>query len=366
MCRGAAVLLLLLPFSVTASAEQRFARIAREMQELVDTGQLPSLAVAVAKDGRIVWEAAFGWADRERRTPATPETPYSLASISKPFTATAVMKLVESGRVALDCPANDYLGGARITGAHPERATVRHVLTHTAGLPPYFRTRPAGDAWSFEATIASRAILARPPGQHYVYSNLGYGILDHIVERVSGVSYAEFMRRELFEPLRLARTLVPSTTPGDAAIRYAEDGKRLPYYDVDHRGASSVYASAHDLVRFGMFHLNQDAVDRESSAASRVLQAKSLREMQRVQTWIEEGEGYGLGWRIDDDQRGFRHVGHTGGMPGVTTVLSLFPAQRVVVVVLANTRDDRVVPLARRVAAVVMPAYAWHLRRGRE
>jgi CubicO group peptidase (beta-lactamase class C family) len=366
MRRGAAILLLLLPFGATASAEQRFARIAREMQELVDTGQLPSLAVAVAKDGRIVWEAAFGWADRERGIRATPETPYSLASISKPFTATAVMKLVESGRVALDRPANDYLGAARITGIHPERATLRHVLTHTAGLPPYFRTRPAGDAWSFEATIASRAILTRSPGQRYVYSNLGYGILDHIVERVSGASYAEFMHRELLEPLRLARTLVPSAAPEDAAVRYAEKGTRLPYYDVDHRGASSVYAIAHDLVRFGMFHLNPDAVDGERRAAGRVLQAKTVREMQRVQTWIKDGEGYGLGWRIDDDQRGFRHVGHTGGMPGVTTVLSLFPAQRVVVVLLANKRDDRVVSLAQRVAAVVVPSYVWHLRRGRE
>jgi CubicO group peptidase (beta-lactamase class C family) len=356
--RVAALLLLLLALSVPASAEQRFARIAREMQELVDTGGLPSLAVAVAKDGHIVWEAAFGWADRERRIPATSSTPYSLASISKPFTATAVMKLVESGRLALDRPANEYLGAARITGARPERATLRRVLTHTAGLPPYFRMRPADIPWSFEATIANHAILTRSPGQRYVYSNLGYGILDQIVERMSGVSYAEFLGREVFEPLNLARTLVPSEDPEDAAIRYAEDGTRLPYYDVDHRGASSVYASAHDLVRFGMFHLKQNSAG--------VLQTKSLREMQRVQTWIKDGEGYGLGWRIDDDQRGFRHIGHTGGMPGVTTVLSLFPAQRVVVVVLANMRDDRVVPIARRVAAVVVPSYAWQVRRGRE
>ncbi|HUE85945.1 MAG TPA: serine hydrolase domain-containing protein [Vicinamibacterales bacterium] len=364
--RAALLLLLFAPCAAPARADQRFAQIEREMKQLVETNQLPSIAVAVARDGHTIWEAAFGWADRERRIPATPRTMYSLASISKPFTATAVMKLVEAGRVALDGAANDYLGEAHISGEHSGRATVRHVLTHTAGLPPYFRTRPAMDAWTFDATITSRAIISRPPGRRYVYSNLGYGILDHIVEQVSGVSYEEFLRREVLDPLGLTRTSVPSTAPADAAVRYAEDGTPLPFYDLDHRGASSVYASARDLVRFGMSHLDQGPAGKSHGAAGRVLEAGTLREMQRVQTWIKNGEGYGLGWRIDDDQRGFRQVGHTGGMPGVTTVLSLFPTHRVVVVVLVNARDDRVVPLAQRVAAQVVPAYAWHLRRGRE
>jgi CubicO group peptidase (beta-lactamase class C family) len=110
-----------------------------------------------------------------------------------------------------------------------------------------------------------------------------------------------------------------------------------------------------------MFHLNEGASD-EHHSGPRILQAKSIREMQRVHTQIDTGAEYGLGWRIDDDGRGFRQVGHTGGMPGVTTVLSLFPAEGVVVVVLANRRSDLIVPLARRVAGAVIPAYAWRLR----
>jgi CubicO group peptidase (beta-lactamase class C family) len=359
------LLLLLLPSDATANADTRFLPIAREMRHLVAEQTVPSIVIAVAKDGRIIWEFAVGWADRERQIPATPDTPYSLASVSKPFTATAVLKLVEAGRLVLDIPANNYLGHARITGTHPERATLRHVLAHTAGLPGYFRMRLAGDPQTFENTIASRAILTRPSGRRYLYSNLGYGILDHIVERVTGVTYAEFMHRELFEPLQLAQTSVPSAPRPGAAVRYSAHDSPLPFYDVDHRGASSVYASAHDLVRFGMFHLNDRASD-ERHTGPRILQAKSIREMQRVHTQIETGAGYGLGWRIDDDGRGFRQVGHTGGMPGVTTVLSLFPAERVVVVVLANRRSDVVVPLARRVAGAVIPAYAWRLRHARQ
>jgi CubicO group peptidase (beta-lactamase class C family) len=221
--------------------------------------------------------------------------------------------------------------------------------------------RFADDAQTFEYTIARRAILTRPSGRRYLYSNLGYGILDHIIERVAGVTYGEFMHREVFEPLQLGQTSVPTTPPPRAAVRYSADDSPLPFYDLDHRGASSVYASAHDLVRFGMFHLHQGTSD-EHQGGPRILQARSIREMQRVHTRIDTGAGYGLGWRIDDDGRGFRKMGHTGGMPGVTTVLSLFPAERVVVVVLANRRSDLVVPLAGRVAGAVIPAYAWRLR----
>lgn len=158
--------------------------------------------------------------------------------------------------------------------------------------------------YAFENTIANHAILTRPPGRRYLYSNLGYGILDHIIERVAGVTYAEFMHRELFEPLQLWQTSVPTAPPSGAAVRYSTDNLPLPFYDVDHRGASSVYASAHDLVRFGMFHLDEGASD-EHHRGARVLQAKSIREMQRVHTQIDTGAGYGLGWRIDDADAAF-------------------------------------------------------------
>jgi CubicO group peptidase (beta-lactamase class C family) len=353
------VLLNLLVTDVRAHADARFEQIAREIRSLVAGKTVPSIAVAVAKDGRIIWEFADGWADRERGIPATSHTPYSLASISKPFTATAVLKLVDGGRLALDSPVNSYLGPARLTGTHPERATLRHVLAHTAGLSGYFRMRSADDEQSFEDTIATRARLVLPPGRSYIYSNLGYGILDHIIERVAGVPYGDFMHRELFEPLQLRHTSVPTATPPDAAVRYSDEGWPLTFYELDHRGASSVYASAHDLVRFGMAHVNRGKGERASTP--RMLRAESIREMQRVHAEIDVGSGYGLGWQIDDDG-GFRQVGHTGGMPGVTTVLTLFPAERVVVVVLANKRSDLIVPVAHRLTAAVIPAYAWHLR----
>ena len=107
----------------------------------MDSTRTPSIAVAVARNGRIIWEEGFGFADIERRTPATPTTLYSMASISKPITATGVMKLVEQGKIDLDRPANDYLGSAKISGVAGQAsdATVRRVMAHSAGLPLHYR-----------------------------------------------------------------------------------------------------------------------------------------------------------------------------------------------------------------------------------
>jgi CubicO group peptidase (beta-lactamase class C family) len=359
------LVLLISPAAVTggtggddpARADGRFAAIAQATRQFIDEHGQPSVAVAVAKSGRIVWEDALGWADRERRIPATPHTPYSLASISKPFTATAVMKLVEDRRISLDAQANSYLGAARIAGPRADKATVRRVLSHTAGLPPFFRPFFGTAATPIEEIIGLYALLRTPPGKRHVYSNLGYGILDHIIGRVSGLTYEEFMRREIFAPLRLESASVPLVAPAHAAVRYDDNDRPLPFYDVGHRGASAVYASAHDLARFGMFHL-KERVD----GSTPLLAHASIEEMQRLQTPGSSTAGYGLGWRIDDTRPGLRQVGHTGGMPGVTTVLSLYPTERLVIVVLTNKRNDKVVPLANEIAARVLPHYAWRLR----
>ncbi len=301
-----------------APVQDRFEGVRALIRQALEEHGLPSVSVAVAKDGRIIWEEAFGWADRERMIEATPHTLYSLASISKPMTATAIMKLVEQGKVDLDRPVNDYLGTGRLTGLAGDAvgATVRRVLSHTAGLPLHYQFFYANGGYSrpsMDETIARYALVMNPPGEVYQYSNLGYGILDHIIARVSGKSYEDFMRTEVFLPLGMTRTSVhigPGLEPF-AAVRYDSRQRPIPFYDFDHPGGSAVYSSAHDLIRFGMFHLKNRLPKQR-----RILADSTIDAMQRIATPGSTTSGYGLGWGITEDDYGYRRVSHTGGCRG--------------------------------------------------
>lgn len=310
-------------------------------REVVARG-VASLAVAVARDGAIVWEEGFGWADRERRLPADAHTPYSLASISKPITATALMVLVERGLVDLDRPINDELGATKVQGRAWDAAgaTVRRVANHTSGLPLHYHFFPADEPHRrppMDETIRRYANLVSAPGERYQYSNLGYGLLDEVIARRANRDYAAFMRREVFLPLDMTRSSV-DIGPGlelYAAARYGHDGQRLPfYYDFDHPGGSAVFASAHDLVRFGMFHLGQRLPEQRA-----ILSDASRAAMQESTASIDTNGGYGIGWRSVEHAPGRRTIEHDGGMMGVATTLLLVPAERLVIVALCNSAD---------------------------
>jgi len=327
------------------------------IRHVMDSTKTASIAVAVAKGGRIIWEEGFGFADVEHHTPATPTTLYSMASISKPITATGLMKLVEQGKVDLDRPANDYLGSAKITGlAGPASgATVRRVMSHTAGLPLHYRFFYAGGAVtrpSMDEAISRYAIAVYPPGAVYNYSNLGYGVLEEIIAKVSGKPYETFMQDEVFKPLGMTTTTI-GTGAGiaNSAVRYTADWKPIAFYDFDHRAASAVYTSAHELVRFGMFHLKDHLADQRP-----ILKDATLDAMQRRETPGDTANGYGLGWLISNEQ-GTRVVSHTGGMPGVATSLKLYPQQNMAIVALANTSGAAPHRIAVDIAAALVPGY---------
>jgi CubicO group peptidase (beta-lactamase class C family) len=297
--------------------------------------------VAVARDGKIIWEEGFGWADRERRIAATEHTLYSLASISKPFSATALMTLVQAGKIDLDKPINEYLGNARLRArvGKAEEATVRRVANHSSGLPLHYQFFYADEPFrppTMDETILRYGQLVTMPGEKYEYSNLGFGILGYVIARASGKTYADYMREAVFRPLGLTHTSV-DIGPGleeVQAVRYGEDGLPIPFYTFDHPAASAVYASAHDLVRFGMFHLKTHLADQRP-----ILTDASIDAMQQPTQSTGRSDGYGIGWAISDRPTGYRVISHTGGMGGVATTLRLVPSQRLAVVVLCNASN---------------------------
>lgn len=316
-----------------------FAGVRGEIERGLVAWDQPSMAIAVAVGGEVVWEEGFGWADRERRMPATEHTMYSLASISKPITGTGLMILVERGFVDLDAPANQYLGPAKIDARawDAARATVRRVASHTAGLPLHYQFFYEDEPYRrphMDETIRRYANLVTAPDERWNYSNLGFGILDYIIERVSGQSYPDFMRDEVFHPLGLTRTSV-DIGPGledFTATRYATDQSPIPFYDFDHPGGSAVFSSAHDLVRFGMFHLGHD-LDHQR----RIISDASIEAMRQPIRESAPGDAYGIGWVMRDLPGGLRLQRHGGGMGGVRTELAIAPAENAAVVVLSNS-----------------------------
>ncbi len=324
-------------------------------QDLTRRG-VPSVAVAVARDGRIVWEQAFGWADRENRVPATEHTMYSLASISKPIAATGLAILAQRGKIDLDRPINEYLGDAKLVArvGNGNDATVRRVANHTSGLPLHYQFFYVDQPYRrppMDETIRRYGNLVTAPGERFQYSNLGYGVIDYVIARTSNRSFVDFMREEVFLPLGLTHMSI-DIGPGlekHQAIRYGQDGLPIPFYDFDHPGGSAVYSSAHDLVRFGMFHAGDKLPEQ------REILSDEWRTKMQEPTADRGGDGhYGLGWFIGAGPQGTRQISHSGGMGGVSTLLTILPDRHVVVVVLTNSSSQYPGRLSREILELAL------------
>lgn len=188
-----------------------------------------------------------------------------------------------------------------------------------------------------DETLLRFGNLVTPPGERFQYSNLGYGLLDDVIARVSGKSYADYMRQEVFLKLGMTRTAVGSDPALRAfmATRYdGEDLTPIAAYTTDHPGASEIYSSAHDMALFGMFSLKQHLPNQAA-----ILSDAAIDMMQKPTITSSPGIGYGVGWEVNTTY-GPTIVNHSGGMPGVATWLRLVPSQKLVIVVLCN-EDDR-------------------------
>lgn len=358
--RRTGFLLALVALCVTSPAKaDRFDAIRASIPALLAERKVPSVAIAVAQNGRIVWEQGFGLANKEKNIAATPDTLYSLASISKPLTGTALMTLVHDSKVNLDRPINDYLGRAPITAriGEVEDATVRRVANHSSGLPTHYQWFYGNEPWrrpSQDEIIRRYGVLMSPPGEKFEYSNLGYGILSTVITKVSGQSFGDYMRDRIFLPLGMTHSSV-DVAPGLSAyeaIRYDIEGQPIPPYQTGHEGASEIYTSAHDLALFGMFALKAHLPQQK-----RILSDAEIDEMLKPSLTEPNGAGYGVGWERTN-RSGVMVYAHTGGMTGVATEFRIVPAEKLVVVVFCNAEDyDFPSILADRIMAAAIPQW---------
>jgi CubicO group peptidase (beta-lactamase class C family) len=310
-------------------------RLRAELDRLLAAEQrdkrLPSLVAAVARDGEVIWESAIGMADVEAGAEATPDTQYRVGSITKTFTAAAIMQLRDAGKLDLEDTLDTHVEGAAHT------PTIRRLLSHASGL----QRETQDDSWLtlrfappdelLETLETAEMVL--PSGARFHYSNLAYALLGIVVERVSGVPYMDCVRERLFEPVGLTRLTFDTRSPaarGYIAQPYA-DGV-WSAVDVETgawASAGQLWGTVGDLCRWGQFLADPDEA---------VLAKKSAEEMRTVQVITEHERwlaGYGLGLILRRDGERIL-AGHSGSMPGFIALLLFSPGEKVVAAALTN------------------------------
>jgi CubicO group peptidase (beta-lactamase class C family)/uncharacterized membrane protein YuzA (DUF378 family) len=257
------------PPALTAENIERFFDVAFATQ--IQDHRIVGAVVSVVHRGEVVHLAGYGWADLESRTPASPvDSLFRIASISKPFVWTAVMQLVEEGRLTLDDDVNDHLTAFKIPDTFEEPIRVRHLLTHTPG----FEDQAIGlNARSLEERIPLETYLAehmparvRPPGEHAAYSNWGTTLAAYIVQEVSGQNWADYIDEHILLPLGMTSTnthTIPSERLAERiAASYVWSHGRfqaMPYEQLNDEPAGMISTTADDMSRFMLAHLNLGA-----------------------------------------------------------------------------------------------------------
>jgi CubicO group peptidase (beta-lactamase class C family) len=315
-------------------------------QEKLAERHVPGAVFVVVKDGRIVFAKGFGYAERERQTPVIPDkTTFRVASVSKLFTATAVMQLVEQGRLSLNEDVNHYLKSFQLREPFPRPVTLANLLTHTGGFDE--RTigtsaRTRADIQPLGAYLAARMpACAVPPGDVISYSNHGVSLAGYIVEETSGVPFARYVAEHILEPLGMRRS---SFAPDDElerdlAVAYdydKEDGsyKPIPVHYINGWPAGSLVSTGTDMAAFLIAHL-QDGRYRETQ----ILQRSTAREMHRqhfTQHPRLPGVAYGFWERFEN---GRRTLEHSGDLSGFASLLCLLPDEGVGFFVSCNHDD---------------------------
>ncbi|WP_296722362.1 serine hydrolase [Erythrobacter sp.] len=304
-----------------------------------DEGVIGS-AIAAARADRVLYARAFGYADRERGIEATIDTRFAVASVTKILTATAIMMLVDEGKIDLDTPVNNYLGDDRVraTFGGANLITVSRVMDHTAGLPLLYQPLYADEKSAkpeFSELIRDYGYTILPPGVSSQYSSFGYEILAELIRRQSGMSYADFVRTRIFEPLNMNDSLIATgrRLPDGAAQRYMVDGTIAPGVDTSHPGAANAYLTVADMIRFGRFWLaaynGETPLLSQASARAMITNDKG-----------ELGKGPGKGLWPEDYPGNTLYVSHGGSMAGAKARLAILPDRDLVVASAINERNS--------------------------
>ncbi len=332
----------------TSPASGSVAAVETFLQKVAQSGYAGS--VLVASESRVLVDKGFGMADREAQRPQTPETVFSVGSITKQFTAAAILKLEEQGKLSVGDRLSKYLPGVP---SGKDGITLHHLLTHGAGFPGAI-----GDDYDTISTSGFLALaMSRPllyePGTGYEYSNVGYSLLGMVIEQVSGMGYEAYLRKHLFLPAGMTRTgyQAPGFAPGELAVGY-RDGERWgtaldrpwaqegPGWHL--RANGGILSTTADMRRWYQALKNRTVL---SDASIRKLWAPHRKEGGAPSF-------YGYGWVVEDIG-GDTLIWHNGGNGVYNAYMGFVPAKDLVVVVSSNSNDQISDDIAMRIQALL-------------
>jgi CubicO group peptidase (beta-lactamase class C family) len=325
--------------------------------------KIPGTSLAVVRDGKIIKTTGYGLANVEWNVPVTPQSIFQTGSVGKQFTATAVMMLVEEGKVSLDDSITKYFPEAP---ASWKTITIRHLLTHTSGLPDVWGeteqdayTKGIVDARKdYTEEELTRIYLRLPfefqPGEKWNYCSTGYALLGFMIHRVTGMFYGDFLRQRVFTPLGMNATTIisePDIVPNRSSGYIIKDGQLknqewlAPSLNIGAEGG--LYSNVLDLAKW-------DA----ALYGEKILKRSSLEQMW---TPVKLNNGktypYGLGWFLAN-ANGHRIVWHAGGNQGFFVIVSRYVDDRLTIIVLNNLDEyhSDTVKIAAEVASIYIPA----------
>lgn len=316
----------------SASADKVDAYLKEQMRK----AHIPGLAVAIVRNGKLVKTGTYGYADLEFKAPVQRDTVFEVGALTKQFTATAILKLAQGGRLSLDDKITNYLSNTPPTW---NNITIHQLLNHTSGIKSFtdmtngFRLADHLTQNQFIEKVGSYP-LEFPPGEQYKYGNTGFVLLGYIIENVTRTNYWAWMSKEIFQPVGMTATgdrnplrIIPQRARGYVKNNAGGLDNRDPDL-TDLFSTGAMVTSLNDLVRW------DDALRN-----GRILSSES-RELMWTPTKLKDGtiKHYGLGWGVATDRRA--NIGHSGYTSGFSSSFQIYPADHLTIIVMCNLGEE--------------------------
>jgi len=318
--------------------------LGQRISALRETYEVPGVSIALVKEGRIAWAEAFGYADLATGRRMTSDTYLRVQSISKPVTAWGVLRLVEQGDIDLDGYVQQYLGSALLpeTEFHEEKVTIRQLLSHTAGMPlgdVLMIYSPLDEVPSLRENLRREATLTAEPGVAFSYSNVGYNLLELVVEEVTGRDFAEYMQAEVLTPLGLpnASFVWSDALQPPVPVGYGLTGQTVPVYVYPEKASGGLFGTARDIAAFVAAEMPR------FSRVQGVLTEQSISMLHTPVVGLPGAHGlvfdsYGLGHFVETLENGQVAISHGGQGTGWMTHFHAVPATGDGIVILTNSQ----------------------------